>query len=127
MAFTFDVETDAGKVRLLITDTDSDNAIFTDAEINAFLSMTKVNDENDVRLAAAQALDTIATSEALVQKRIKLLDLSTDGPSVAKELRERAKDLRRQVDEEFDFDWAEMVVDQFSTREKIIKEALRDG
>jgi len=126
MAFTFDVTTDRGKVRLLITDTDQANPIFTDEEIDAFLSITQVNDENDIRLAAAQALDTIASSEALVQKRIKLLDLSTDGPAVAKELRERAKELRRQVDEEFDFDIAEQALDAFSTRELIWKDALRN-
>jgi len=127
MAFTYDVNADRGKVRLLITDVDKNNPIFQDDEIDAFLAMTQVNGENDIRLAAAQALDTIASSEALVQKRIKLLDLSTDGPAVAKELRERAKELRRQVDEEFDFDIAEQALDAFSTRELIWKDALRNG
>lgn len=127
MAFTYDVTSDRGKVRLLITDTDENSAIFTDDEIDAFLTMTQIDNENEIRLAAAQALDTLASSEALVQKRIKLLDLQTDGPAVAKELRERAKELRRQVEEEFDFDWAEMALDPFSKRELIIKDALRDG
>lgn len=127
MAFTYDVTTDRGKVRLVITDTDEDNAIFQDAEIDAFLTITKVNDENDLRLAAAMALDTMASSEAIIQKRIELLDLKTDGPAVAKSLREHAKELRRQVDEEFDFDWAEMNVDTFSQREIILKDWYRNG
>ena len=127
MAFTYDVTTDRGKVRLVITDTDEDNAVFQDAEIDAFLTITKVNDENDLRLAAAMALDTMASSEAIIQKRIELLDLKTDGPAVAKSLREHAKELRRQVDEEFDFDWAEMNVDTFSQREIILKDWYRNG
>lgn len=127
MAFTYSVTTNCGKVRLIITDTDVYNVIFQDDEIDAFLSITKVNDESDIRLAAAMALDTMASSEAIIQKRIELLDLKTDGPAVAKSLREHAKELRRQVDEEFDFDWAEMNVDTFSQREIILKDWYRNG
>jgi hypothetical protein len=97
-ANTYDPATDRGYVRLLIPDTDVHDptrVIFTDAEIDAFLT----RQASDVRLAAAQALDTIASDEALVSKKIKTQDLSTDGPAVAKELRERASELRRQVAE----------------------------
>jgi hypothetical protein len=127
MAFTYDVATSRGRVRLLITDTDGDHAIFTDAEVDAFLAL----ESSSVKRAAATALDQIASSEALVQKRIKLLDLSTDGPSVAKALREHAALLRTQADAEEatedggSFDWAEMVVNDFTARERIWNEALR--
>jgi hypothetical protein len=47
-----------------------------------------------VRLAAAQALDTIATSEALVSKVIRTLDLQTDGAKLGTELRAQATQMR---------------------------------
>lgn len=53
--------------------------------------------EGSDKLAAAQALDIIANSEVLIQKRITLLDLQTDGPAVARALREGADRLRAQA------------------------------
>ena len=89
------------KVRLLITDTDREHEIFTNIEIDAFLDM----EEDDIRGAAALALETIATNEALTLKVIKLLDLQTDGAKLAETLMKRAEKLREQsdaADEEFD-------------------------
>lgn len=95
MAFTYDLATSAGQVRLLIPDTDPDNHLLQDAEITALLAL----EASDVRRAAAAALELIASSEALVSKKIRTQDLSTDGPAVARELRERATLLRTQADE----------------------------
>jgi hypothetical protein len=93
---TVDPTTDIGMVRLLCTDVDEVEPLFEDALIAAFLASV-----NGVKRAAALALDTIATSEALISKKLTTSDgLSTDGPSVAKELRERAKTLRDQADSE---------------------------
>lgn len=89
-----DYATDIGKVRLLIPDTDEQNALLIDPQIEALLSM-----EGSVKLAAAAALDIIATSEALVSKVIRTQDLQTDGAKVAAELRARAAGIRQQVDE----------------------------
>lgn len=89
--FTYDVSTNAGKVRLRIADTSSSLPQFQDAEIEAFLSM-----EGTVLRAAAAALETIAVNEALIQKRIVALHLETDGPALAAELRNLAKSLREQ-------------------------------
>lgn len=125
MAYTYDLTTEAGKVRLLITDTDHDNEIFTDSEIDTFLSLTAVDGTNDVRLAAATALETIAASEALVQKKIKLLDLTTDGPAVANSLRASAKELRAQSENESYIDWIELDLNDFSRREVLINDAIR--
>lgn len=91
---TVDPTTSIGLVRLLATDLDEEAPLFTDEQITAFLTLEGSN----TRLAAAQALDTIASNEALVSKKIRTQDLSTDGPAVAKELRDRATELRRQVD-----------------------------
>jgi hypothetical protein len=91
-----DPTTDVGLARLLIPDNDEDHPLFEqDAQITAFLTLSG----GDVRLAAAQALDVIASSEAMVSKKIRTQDLATDGPAVAAELRARATELRRQVAE----------------------------
>lgn len=85
---------DIARTRLLISDTDTDSPVFSDEEIEAFLALEGQN----VRRAAAQALDTIASNEAMVSKVIKTQDLSTNGPAVAAELRARAKALRDQAE-----------------------------
>lgn len=121
MAFTYDTTTSRGLVRLIISDTTEANATFDDAEIDAFLGL-----EGDlVDLAAARALETIATNEALVQKRIRLLDLTTDGPAVARALREHAAQLRASHEADDDFAVATMVVDQFTARDRLWAEQLR--
>lgn len=102
------------------------HTLLSDANLQTLLDL----EGGDDRLAAAQALDIVASSEALVSKKIKLLDLQTDGPAVAKALREHATELRRQVaegagDSEGGFGVVEMVVDDFSARERIVAEALR--
>ena len=118
MSVTYNLTTDVGRVRLLIPDTDITAALFTDAEIAAFLDL----EGGTIRLAAAQALDTLASSETMILKVVRTLDVSTDGAKVGAELRARAKELRRQHedgvgDPEGMFDIAEWVVDDFSRRE----------
>lgn len=51
----------------------------------------------DERLAAAMALEMVATSEVLVARKIRTQDLSTDGPAVAAALRSQAAALRAAV------------------------------
>ncbi|MFZ1361344.1 MAG: hypothetical protein WAS05_00205 [Candidatus Nanopelagicales bacterium] len=79
------------KVRLLIPDLDPDDLVFTNEQITEFLDM-----EGTVKRAAAQALDTIASNEAMVSKQIRTNNLQTNGPAVAAELRSRARALRGQ-------------------------------
>ncbi|MFN2636903.1 MAG: hypothetical protein ABR585_07755 [Gemmatimonadaceae bacterium] len=90
-----DYGTDIGQVRLLAADTDEANQLLNDPQIVAFLAMEGGN----VKLAAAQALDVIGSSEALVSKVISMNGLSIDGTKVAAELRSRASGLRQQVDD----------------------------
>lgn len=103
------------------------HTLLSDASLAALL----VLEGNSDKLAAAAALDVIASSEALILKKIELLDLKTDGPAVAKALREHAKALREQVAEGLAitdanaWDWAELVVDEFSARERLNAEAIR--
>ena len=91
-----DFTTPEGQVRLLIGD--SDPGIYDPEEIAGFLALTG----GSVLLAAAHALDTIASSEAMVSKKITTQDLQTDGPAVAAELRAHAKALRAQAAAEVD-------------------------
>lgn len=126
MGFTYELSAAAGRVRLLVPDNDSANYVFDDNEIDAFLAL-----EGDVRRAAALALETIASNEALTLKVIRLLDVQTDGRAVSDALLKRAEALRKQADDADAvggaFDIAEMVFDDFSWRERWINQTLRAG
>jgi hypothetical protein len=105
------------------------HAILSNAQLQTLIDM-----EASVKLAAAQALDVMASNEALVQKKVRLLDVQTDGPAVAKALRDHANALRDQAAAElvFDdvdgaFDIAEMVFEPFGYREAIVNRVLRGG
>ena len=93
---TYDPTTDAGMVRLLLNDVDETREVFTDAEIDAFLSL----EGGSIKRAAAQAIDTNASNEALASKVLRTQDLSTDGAKVAAAMREHADRLRAQADDE---------------------------
>jgi hypothetical protein len=127
MVFTYFLATDAGKVRLLIPDNQPTSYVFEDDEIAAFLAL-----ETDVRRSAALALETIASSQALTLKVIRILDLQTDGAKVATSLLERAARLRAQAEEAEasedggSFDVIEMVPNAFARRERVYNEALRE-
>lgn len=95
MASTYDLDVDAGKVRLLLNDT-SNPFVFTDDEIDAFLAL----EDGNIKRAAAQAIDTNADNEALASKVLRTEQgLTTDGAKVADTLRKRAAELRRQADD----------------------------
>jgi len=82
-------------VRLLLNDVgpDEDDFIFNDEEINAFLAL----ESDNVKLAAATAIDTNASNEALASKVLRTQDLQTDGARLADALRKHAQALRDQV------------------------------
>jgi len=133
MAFTYDVATLAGQVRLLIGDTESSDPLFQDDEIAAFLGI----EEDDIRLAAALALDVMAANQVMVLKVITQNGVSTNGAAVAQALRAQAKALRDQAElsavgsdaEDATFDWIETVgiSDEFARSERAISQALRRG
>jgi len=70
--------------------------LFTDAQIQTYLDLNR----NNVKRAAADAVDVLGTSEAYISKVIKTEDLQTDGAKVANALFVRAQNLRRSADEE---------------------------
>ena len=75
-------------VRLLIDDPET-GGVFDLSEIRLFLATA-----GHPLLAAADALDVLATSEVRLSKKITTQDLTTDGPAVAAELRKQAEALR---------------------------------
>ena len=100
-----DYSTPTGQVRLLIADL-STPPIMDDAMLEGYLGMhgyvggdTASIERPGIWRAAADALDAIATSEALTSKKIRTQDLSTDGPAVAAELRKQAAALRGKADQ----------------------------
>ena len=121
MSFTYDLTNAVGEVRLLIPDRTQTDAFFSDEEVQTFLDM----EEQNTFLAAALALDTIASDEAMVLKVITMLDLSTNGPAVAKSLRERADSLRSRVyDDDCSIAIASMAVNEQATMDILIKDVL---
>lgn len=141
MAFTYDLSSSIGQIRLLVPDNQETIAcaddtttiayIYDDSELTAFLTL----EGDNVRRAAALALETMASNEVFILKYISLQDntssMATNGPAVSAELRARAKDLRAQAlffEEREDsgaFDWAEMIDTTFQVRERFRKQWLR--
>lgn len=84
-------------VRTLITDDgESSQRLFSDAQLVNLIAHSRWSP----LLGAAQALDIIASSEALLSKKITTQDLTTDGPAVAEALRAHAAALRKQYADE---------------------------
>lgn len=98
--------------------------LLSDSQINTYMSLVSSN----VRLAAAMALDAIATNQALLLKVISVFDLRTDGAAVARALRAQAQALRDAVrtDDSAAFDIAEWVVNDFSLRQVIRNDIIRN-
>lgn len=90
------------QVRALIADLGEpplvpDETLWTYLELNGYaVGLGK----SAVFRSAADALEAIAVSEVLIAKKITTQDLSTDGPAVARELRELAAQFRRRADDE---------------------------
>jgi NAD-dependent DNA ligase len=128
MTATYDIATDAGKVRALCGDTNMEDPLLYNEEIAAFL----VLESSDVRRGAAMALETIATRQVLLLKVIKALDIQTDGAKVAESLMKRAAELRKQAEdltgqtEDTGFEIVEQIYDDFGYREQLDNILLRE-
>lgn len=125
MAYTYVLSEDVGKVRLLVPDNNAADYVFEDEEITTFLML-----ETGVKRAAALALETIASNEALVLKVIKLLDVQTDGAKVSDALLKRAEKLRGQATDDEELSYTDegavvigMIVDDFTARQALIRNA----
>lgn len=87
-------------IRALIPDTDkvfgdnSDDYMFSDEDLNNYLA---AGGNNTLR-AAGYAVMAVASSEALISKKIREQDLQTDGPAVSDALMKKAAVLFSQAD-----------------------------
>lgn len=91
MAFTYSTTTNRGRVRLLLSDTDTvtaANQIFDDDEIDAFLAL----EDNDVYSAAAAGARSIAASHAKVAIAWRAMNESVDKKSIPTYFRNLAND-----------------------------------
>lgn len=84
-------------------DTGESSYLFTDSQIQTYLSVNKDN----VKRATADAVEALATSEALISKVMKTEDLQTDGAKVANALLVRSRQLRNSAKEDEGTDAAE--------------------
>jgi hypothetical protein len=148
VSFTYDPtsQTPFTVVRLLIPDTDSTKPIYSDAEINIFLyasssqgifaSGQAATTGNGVAnppipnvysplFAAALALDSIASNKARLAAISQILDVKLGHDAAAAALHAQAESYRDLERNGGHFAIAEMVVDQFTTRERIYKQLLR--
>jgi hypothetical protein len=100
-------------------------SILSDSQIQALLDLNS----GDVLLASAACLDAIAISEVLIQKKIKILDLQTDGPAVAAALHKMADRLRDQAAGvgESGMEIIEQINDASGWYEKVWKDIMREG
>lgn len=126
MAFTYDLATPRGKVRLKIRDTDTADVtrqLFNDEEIDFFLTEASA----DLNLAAAGALDSIAANAALLAKMEKIGDYSIDSKNMAAAVMKVAAHYRSLSEEAPAFGFAEQTLSVFSWNEIVINELQRGG
>lgn len=107
MTVSYDLSTLVGKVRLIISDKNINNAVFTDEEITYFLT----ENSNNINLAAASALDSWAASYATNADSEKIGDYAyTQG--ITKKMTDLAASLRAKDASAPVIDWAELDFDK---------------
>ena len=124
-----DLSTDRGKVRLLIQDDNETYEFFTDAKIDAFITIAGDMEGLLVQNASAIALESWSSNQVLILKVVTLLDVETDGAKVAAEMRARAAVLRNDAitnSSDARFEIAEMALGHFSWIEQTVNDALED-
>ena len=93
MSLPYDITTNVGKVRLIIGDKDATNYVFTDDELNYFLTVNSSN----INLAAADALEAWVAKYATAPDSEKIGDYSYS-QKIVDHLNKLSKDLREKVD-----------------------------
>ena len=124
-AATYELITDVGKVRLLISDTDIENAIFSNDELQVFLDQNGGPDSADLYSAAADAVLALLADRARLAKVVAIGDYSESTVSVGLQLRQLAKDLRERAESIPAEAIAETAWDPFSRAAKLVNDRLR--
>ena len=129
---SIDLTTAVGRVRVMIGDTDETDLILTDAMIGLYVSGGALAQSSEY-LAAAESAGAIAAKFARRAQSISEGGASVNWGDMAKRYRElalhlRATDEANEVDTADGlFDWAEQIPDEFSARERLRNEILRDS
>jgi hypothetical protein len=119
--WTYDLNSDVGKVRLLIRDTDVDGTwLFADDEVQAFLDLSA----GDVFSAAADAIGAILASKSLLAKVVSIGDYSESTVSVGLQLRSLMSDLRERANSVPADEYAQTIWDSFSWRNKVVNDRI---
>ena len=100
---SYDITTNVGKVRLVIGDTDESNEVFTNDEINYFLT----ENSNNISLAAADALEAWMAKYATSPDSEKIGDYSYSQKIVA-HMNKLSDELRAKANSAPYLTWAEM-------------------
>ncbi len=103
MAFTYDITTDRGRVRLLISDTDGTDYQFEDDEIDFFLTLGS----SSVLMAASYALEAWSASITDSLKSEKIGDYSYSKDEAGKKM-ELAKKYKTEATEAPYLTWSEI-------------------
>jgi hypothetical protein len=122
MAFTFDITTNLGKVRFLISDMVDSGHVFEDATINGALSLAG----NDLYKAAALCLYSLAASKALLAKRKTAGNYSEDLTAMSRECRETAKEYEQKALNTPAEAQAELINTDFNYRTIVINKDYRE-
>lgn len=102
MAFTYDLDTAVGIVRLLIADTDRTNHDFEDDELTALLTLAATTHDDSTAqrfVAAAHALNALAANKSRLTVRLSRGSVSEDLTGLAQSLRQHAALLMAQAEE----------------------------
>jgi len=138
---TYDPSTDAGKVRLLISDT-SDPFIFSDEEINSFFEIQRLQFQSSMFFSgvggrnmplspvsllrvAALALNSIAANKARLSSIMKLLDVQLSPDKAAAALRDQARAYLEMDDEAGAFVLIEQVTTCWSFQQRFWSQVQR--
>ena len=119
MAYTYEPTTDRGKVRLLVGDRVTANAIFDDEEIDTFLTMQ----DGNVNHAAALALESAAGDPTKLGIMFRTLNFTKDTKGVVSDLLKKAERLRNIAPS---YGAAETVQTDQSVVDIVTNAALRD-
>lgn len=102
MSLPYDITTNVGKVRLTIGDTDATDYVFSDAELNYFLT----ENSNNILLAAADALEAWMAKYATSPDSEKIGDYAYTQKIVA-HMNKLKNELREKVASKPYLTWAE--------------------
>lgn len=144
--FTYDFSSQPllSQVRMLVPDTDPDNAIFSDDEVNQAIYIESSQglyasgqavpggspvvgpaQVYSIRRAAALLIDCIAGSNAKLAIIESMLDVKLNGANASEALHALANGLRETEANSGAFAIAEWVVNNFAAQERVWKQQLR--